>query len=139
MTIDLEELRERWENLENSFHLLENRSLLMKPREFRKLVADIGAFSDQMKAMKNFIESAVPGDPNTTKDETGKRDAKGQQAFQDFFSDLGIGLVETQKKLDRHSEDYLRKTQHKKYLQPTVFRVPKISGGAQGSHRSGNW
>lgn len=47
-------------------------------------------------------------------------------AFSDFLSKIGESVVQSQKKLDQKSIEYLSSIRDRPYLPPTLFRIPKI-------------
>lgn len=47
-------------------------------------------------------------------------------AFSDFLSKIGESVVQSQRKLDQKSIEYLSSIRDRPYLPPTLFRIPKI-------------
>lgn len=47
--------------------------------------------------------------------------------FAEFLSDIGHSVVDTQRKLDEQSRQYLEQTKSDQHIQPAIYRIPKVS------------
>lgn len=59
----------------------------------------------------------------TTTSETGVEPT----SFPEFFKEVGVGLVEAQKRMDDASRQYLAGVSGQRFLQPSIFRIPKLT------------
>lgn len=69
-----------------------------------------------------ILEGKEPG-PKAIEQDTLHEKGTG---FSDFLSKIGESVVQSQKKLDQKSIEYLSSIKDRPYLPPTLFRIPKI-------------
>ncbi|MEM7103689.1 MAG: hypothetical protein AAF502_11195 [Bacteroidota bacterium] len=76
-------------------------------RELKKLSNDAAALSSGVSVTSDRVQDEID--------------------FGDFLSDIGDSIVETQQKLDGKSKNYLQDIKGQPHIQPSVFRIPRVS------------